>query len=50
MEEHFPYLFWGYNVIWVLIGGYLVMLGLRQRRLRREIDRLKTQLGMHERS
>ncbi|HET6373439.1 MAG TPA: CcmD family protein [Candidatus Polarisedimenticolia bacterium] len=41
METHFPYLFWAYNIIWLLIGGYVLTLGLRQRGIRRQIDRLR---------
>lgn len=41
MEQHFPYLFWAYNIIWVLMAGYLVFLGVRLRRIQREIDRLR---------
>ena len=49
MEQHFPFLFWAYNIIWALIAGYLLMLGLRQRRIKREIDRLKESLKEDER-
>jgi CcmD family protein len=50
VEQHFPYLFWAYNIIWTLIAGYLLMLGLRQRRIKREIDRLKESLKEDERA
>ena len=50
MEQHFPFLFWAYNIIWALIAGYLLMLGLRQRRIKREIDRLKESLKEDERA
>ena len=50
MEKHFPYLFWAYNIIWLLIAGYLLGLGLRQRRIQRQIDRLKESLRMEGRS
>ena len=50
VEQHFPFLFWAYNIIWVLIAGYLLTLGLRQRRIQRQIDRLKEALKMEERS
>jgi len=48
MEQHFPYLFWAYNIIWLLIAGYLVSLGVRQRRVEREIERLRRTLGPEE--
>lgn len=44
----FWYLFWAYNIIWLLIAAYLMLLGLRQRRLRREIERLKASLRSRE--
>ena len=50
MEQHFPYLFWAYNIIWLLICGYLVAMGVRQRRIETEIARLKRSLGMDGRS
>ena len=34
------YLFWAYNVIWILLAAYLGFLGLRIQRLSREISRL----------
>ncbi len=44
-EEKFWYLFWAYNIIWILIGGYLISLGVRQRRIARTIDRLRETLN-----
>ena len=44
-EEKFWYLFWAYNIIWALITIYLLSLGVRQRRIRRLIDRLREKLG-----
>ena len=46
--QKFWYLFWAYDIIWLLIAGYLLLLGLRQRRLRREIERLKDSLRSRE--
>ena len=44
-EQKFLYLFIAYAIIWLLIGGYLVWLGARQRSNRREIERLRAMLG-----
>ena len=44
MEQHFPYLFWAYNIIWTLIVGYLLWLGARQRRVRRDLEALRRSL------
>ncbi len=48
MEKHFPFLFWAYNIIWILIAGYLIYLGLRQRRIQKEIDQLRRQVSRQE--
>ena len=44
-EQKFWYLFIAYTIIWLLIGGYLLWLGARQRNNRREIERLRAMLG-----
>ena len=49
MEQHFPFLFWAYNIIWFLIAGYLVTLGVRQRSMGRQIQRLKEQIDKENR-
>ncbi len=49
MEQHFPFLFWAYNIIWILFAGYLVTLGVRQRSIRKEIQRLSDQLDKENR-
>jgi len=46
-EEKFWYLFWAYNVIWLLMGAYLLFLGVRQARLRRLLERLREKVD-HE--
>jgi CcmD family protein len=43
--QKFWYLFIAYAIIWILIGGYLLWLGARLRRNRRQIDRLRSLLG-----
>jgi CcmD family protein len=34
-----------YTAVWMILAAYLVLLSLRQRRLERQIDRLKRRLG-----
>ncbi|MBX7142894.1 MAG: CcmD family protein [Oligoflexia bacterium] len=36
VPDTFPSLFWGYAVIWCLLGAYIVSLGFRLRRLERK--------------
>ena len=43
--QKFWYLFIAYAFIWLLIGGYLLWLGARQRSNRRQIERLRALLG-----
>lgn len=43
--QKFWYLFWAYNIIWLLMAGYLISLGLRQRRIQRMIEKLRDLLG-----
>ncbi|MCZ6777519.1 MAG: CcmD family protein [Acidobacteria bacterium] len=38
-------LFWAYTLIWILLAGYLGLLGLRQQALTRRVDRLRARLG-----
>lgn len=42
--QKFWYLFWAYNLIWILIGGYLLTIGIRQRRIERVLNRLRALL------
>ena len=44
MKEHFPYLFWAYNFIWILISAYLGTIFARQRSIKRQIEELKSRL------
>jgi CcmD family protein len=48
MKEHFPYLLWAYNIIWILIAGYLGVIFARQRTIRRQIEELKSRLDRSE--
>ncbi|MGH9869379.1 MAG: CcmD family protein [Candidatus Polarisedimenticolia bacterium] len=43
--QKFWYLFIAYAIVWLLIGGYLVWLGVRLRRNRRQIERLRSLIG-----
>ncbi len=43
-ERRLQHLFWAYNAIWLLIGTYVVSLGLRLRSVKRELVRLEHRL------
>ena len=38
--REFRYLLWAYNLIWILIAGYLVFLMLKLNRLARDVRKL----------
>lgn len=40
-ETKMTYLFMAYSVIWTLIAGYVVVLGKRQKQLKKEIELLE---------
>ena len=43
-ERRLQHLFWAYNVIWLLLGTYMVSLGVRLRSVNRELARLEHRL------
>lgn len=40
-ERNFTYMFYGFLAAWLVLVGYVVSLAGRERRLRKEIERLK---------
>lgn len=49
MIQNFQFLFWAYNIIWILIAAYLGVIFARQRAIRRQIDELKSRLSALDR-
>jgi CcmD family protein len=43
-ERRLQHLFWAYNAIWLLLGTYVVSLGVRLRSVKRELARLEHRL------
>ncbi len=43
-ERRLQHLFWAYNAIWLLLGTYVVSLGVRLRSVHRELTRLEHRL------
>ena len=41
-QRRLQHLFWAYNAIWILLGVYVVSLGVRLRSLNRELARLQS--------
>lgn len=42
LQRNFQGLIWGFIAAWVILAGYIVMLTARERKIRREMDRLKS--------
>ena len=42
--KSYAFLFWAYNVIWIGIAGYLMLLFLRLRRVDRRLDGVEREL------
>lgn len=39
--RNFTYMFYGFTVAWLIIALYVISIAARERRLRRELDRVK---------
>jgi hypothetical protein len=42
LQRNFQGLIWGFIAAWVILIGYILMLTVRERKIRREMDRLKS--------
>jgi CcmD family protein len=42
--KSYEFLFWAYNVIWIVIAGYLLAMVLRMRRIDERLGRLEREL------
>lgn len=47
-ERNFQYMFYGFLVAWGLVFAYVLGIGLRERRLKQELQRVKAMLAAHE--
>ena len=43
--KEFRYIFWAYNLIWILLAGYLGFLLVKLNRLAREVRKLQNEGG-----
>ncbi len=41
MTDNFQYLFYGFLAAWLIVALYVVLLGLRESKLRKELDRVR---------
>ena len=42
LQRNFQGLIWGFIAAWLILIGYILMLTVRERKIRREMDRLKS--------
>ena len=40
-QRNFMYMFYGFAAAWVIVTAYVLLLALRERRLREELDRVR---------
>ena len=48
LQRNFQGLIWGFVAAWVILLGYTLMLVLRERKIRREMDRLQSMIEESE--
>jgi len=49
-SENFTFMFYGFAAAWLIIIGYVISIALREKRLRRELDRVKRMVEETEQS
>ena len=42
---NYTFLFWGYNIIWILIAAYITFLLLKLNRLEKDLKRLENKVS-----
>jgi len=45
LQRNFQGLIWGFVAAWVILMAYTLMIVLRERKIRREMERLKNMVG-----
>jgi len=45
LQRNFQGLMWGFVAAWVILMAYTLMIVLRERKIRREMERLKNMVG-----
>jgi hypothetical protein len=48
LQRNFQGLIWGFVAAWVILAAYTLMLTFRERKIRREMDRLKSMVEESE--
>ncbi len=47
--RNFAYMFYGFSAAWILLCAYVLSLAARERRIRRELERLKLMVEQKDR-
>ena len=47
-ERNFTFMFYGFAAAWAILSGYVVFLGTREGRLKRQLDTLKRMIEDRE--
>jgi CcmD family protein len=48
MDQNFTFMVYGFTAAWLVVIAYVVLLALRESRLRQELDRVKRMLEERE--
>ena len=48
--QNVTYMFFGFAAAWVILAGYVFILGARERKLRRQLEHLKRMMEDREKS
>ncbi len=49
-EQNFTYMFFGFAAAWLILAGYVLSLGARERKLKRQLEHLKRMMEDREES
>ena len=49
-ERNFTFMFYGFAAAWTVLAGYVLSLGVRERKLKRQLEHLKQMIGKQEES
>ena len=49
-ERNFLYMFYGFAAAWAVLAGYVLSLGVRERKLKRQLEHLIQMIGNREES
>jgi CcmD family protein len=47
-ERNFVFMFFGFAAVWAILAGYILFIGAREGKLRRQLDNLKRMLEDQE--